>query len=326
MIEKFCIVKGKEGWGDRLQCLLQAIRYSESTRRHLVLDWRDDDWCHDKTEQVSDYFTIDGHSDYNLNDFLEYYDKHRSSATVAPRDWGGKLEDCDYQNYIYNKNLQYGRGNDILYKIATKGVPDFPHDIVVAPTTGKRTWSWNSLSKIRLSRTVETLVTRTFHQLGISLRQYNVVHLRGCSKNWLGGHVGQKKLRTKINSKFPTKDSYFDFLYKKYKEFDVSLPLIILSDNRAIADEWINRYDCGILLDDTHNFNFSKCGTHKIKPNEMGDLSKRTLNMETLRDFTIMIGAKSLSHDGLSYFSNMGFSFIKKNIMLANDLKLLAKH
>jgi hypothetical protein len=305
---------------------MEGIVYAEKTNRHLVLDWRDDDWCHDKTEETSEYFTIVGNSEYSREKFFEYYERNKSSLNVAPRDWKGKVTDVEYDTYIYRKNLQFGRGNQILYKIATKGIVDFPHEVVVYPSSGNRSWSWNSLSKIKLSVPMETLVIRTLRQHDISLRQYNVVHLRGGSKNWLGGHVGQKKLREKINSKFPTKDSYFDFLYKKYKEFDTSLPLIILSDNRAIADEWIDRYECGILLDDTHNFRFSKCGTHKIKPNEMGGLSKRTLNMETLRDFTIMIGAKSLSHDGLSYFSNMGSSFIKKNIMFANDLKLLTKH
>ena len=326
MGKKFCLLKGKEGWGDRLQCLMEAITYAEKTNRHLVLDWRDDDWCHDKTEETSEYFTIVGNSEYSREKFFEYYKRNKSSMRVAPRDWVDKVTDAEYDKYIYRKNLQFGRGNQILYKIATQGIADFPHEVVVYPSSGDRSWSWASLSKIKLSVPMETLVIRTFSQLDISLRQYNVVHLRGGSKNWMGGHVGQKKLREKINSKFPTKDSYFDFLYNKYKQFDTSLPLIILSDSRVIADEWIDRYGCGILLDDTHNFSFSKCGTHKIKPNEMGDLSKRTLNMETLRDFTLMIGAKSLSHDGLSYFSNMGFSFIKKNIMFANDLKLLAKH
>ena len=326
MGEKFCLVKGKEGWGDRLQCLLEAIIYAERTNRHLVLDWRDDDWCHDKSEEVSEYFTIDGNSEYSREKFFEYYEKNKSSLRVAPRDWVDKVTDENYHNYIYRKNLQFGRGNQILYKIATKGVPDFPHEVVVYPSTGQRSWSWKSASKIKLSVPMETLVLRTFRQLGIALRQYNVVHLRGCSKTWLGGHVGQKRLREKINLKFPTKDSYFDFLYKGYKKFDVSLPLIILSDNRELADEWIARYNCGVLLSDTHNFNFSKCGTHKIKPNDMGSLSKRTLNMETLRDFAIMIGAKQISHDGLSYFSNMGFGLIKRNVMFANDLKLLTKH
>jgi len=325
MDEKFCLVKGKEGWGDRLQCLLEAIIYAERTHRHLVLDWRDDDWCHDKSEEVSEYFTIDGNSEYSREKFFEYYEKNKSSLRVAPRDWVDKVTDADYHNYIYRKNLHFGRGNQILYKIATKGVPDFSHDVVVYPCAGRRSWSWESFSKIKLSVPVETSVLRMFRHLDIALRQYNVVHLRGCSKTWLGGHVGQKRLREKINSKFPTEDSYFDFLYDKYRKFDTSLPLIILSDNRAIADKWIARYGDGTLLNDTHNFNFSKCGTHKIKPNDMGGLSKRTLNMETLRDFAIMIGAKQLSHDGLSYFSNMGFGLIKRNVMFANDLKMLTK-
>ena len=319
MSEKFCLVKGKEGWGDRLQCLLEAMIYADKTNRHLVLDWRDDDWCHDKTEDVSKYFTIVGNSEYTRDEFFAYYEQHKHEMTVAPRDWVDKITDGDYQKYINRKNLQFGRGNQILYKIATKGVSDFPHDIVVYPFSGNRSWTWDYITKIRLSNMVETEIICTYLKLGMIPREYNVIHLRGGSKSWNGGHVGQKRLREKINSTFPTKDSYFDFLFEKYQKLNTSLPLLLLTDYKPMADEWVDRYGCGIMLNDTSNSFFKKCGTHKIKPDEMQGLSKQTLNIETLRDFSLMINANGLVHDNISYMSNVAFGVLKRKLTFAKN-------
>ena len=319
MGKRFCISKGKEGWGDRLQCLLQAIRYSEKTGRELVLDWRDDDWCHDKTEDVSKYFTINGHK-YTLNDFFNYYEQNKTEMEVAPRDWGDKITDPNYQNYIYTKPMQYGRKNDILYKIATKGVPDFHHEIVVAPCSGVRAWTWDDIAKIRLSNLVEKSISDSYEEIGLHPGKYIAVHLRGGSKAWNGGEVGQKKLRNKINTKFPTKNDYFEFLYEKYKKVNNKLPVMLMTDYAPMADEWIDRYGCGLVLKTENSF-FKKCGTHKIKPEEMQKVSKQTLTIQTLRDFSVLINSAGIVHDELSYFSNMAFGAKKRNIKFANSDK-----
>ena len=46
---KFVIFKGFEGFGDRLQCLLQIIQYSNITNRILVIDWSDEHWSKEKS-------------------------------------------------------------------------------------------------------------------------------------------------------------------------------------------------------------------------------------------------------------------------------------
>ena len=320
-MEKFCLMKGKEGFGDRLQCLLQGIKYAEKTNRHLVLDWRDDDWCHDKNEDVSKYFTIQKNSEFTRESFFEYYRKHRESLTVAPRDWVDKITDENYQKYIYKKNLQFGKGNPILAKIAKNEIPDFPQDIVVYPSVGDRNWTWSYISKLKLSNMMETEILCTYLKLGMIPRKYNAIHMRGGSKAWNGGHVNQKRLREKINVKFPTKDSYFDFLFKKYQKLDTSLPLLLLTDYAPMATEWVDRYKCGVPIGNTHNNFFKKCGTHKIQPHEMKGLSKQTLCVETLRDFSLMINSNALVHDEISYMSNMAFGALKRKITFAKNKK-----
>lgn len=39
---RFVVHRGTEGFGDRLQQLLMAMRYARATGRALVTDWRDD--------------------------------------------------------------------------------------------------------------------------------------------------------------------------------------------------------------------------------------------------------------------------------------------
>ena len=56
---KFVLLKGMEGFGDRLQCLLQAILYAKSTKRILVVDWSDESWTHDKKINSDKFTTSD---------------------------------------------------------------------------------------------------------------------------------------------------------------------------------------------------------------------------------------------------------------------------
>ena len=59
----------------------------------------------------------------------------------------------------------------------------------------------------------------------------------------------------------------------------------------------------------------------KIKQHEMQGLSKQTLNVETLRDFSIMINSCGLVHDEISYMSNMAFGALKRKITFAKNKK-----
>lgn len=57
---RFVVFKGFEGFGDRLQCLLQALRYARGTGRLLVVDWRDDLWSHGAGLDFEDFMEIRG--------------------------------------------------------------------------------------------------------------------------------------------------------------------------------------------------------------------------------------------------------------------------
>ena len=67
---KYVLLKGVEGFADRLQCLLQVIDYAKKTGRILVLDWRDADWQHDPLECLWNYFTLNGLEWLPIHDFF----------------------------------------------------------------------------------------------------------------------------------------------------------------------------------------------------------------------------------------------------------------
>jgi hypothetical protein len=321
MEEKFILCKGKEGWGDRLQCLLMAIAYANKTKRHLVLDWRDDEWCHDKTEDVSEYFTIEGNCKYKRDEFFEYYNANKDKIRTSPRDSHEIVTELNYKPIMRKSKYCFGRGPQILFQIATKGVIDFEEELTVYNTSGLRSWKYGDFSKIKLSEKIEKNNLICFLENDLVPRQYNVLHMRGGTKEWNGGYVGQKRYRTKINTAFPTKDSYFKFLKSEYDKVDTKLPLLILTDYRKMAEEWIDHYKCGFYLKNTQNDFFIKCGTHKIPDEKLKETGydKKIMNAEILRDQSLMLNAKSVINDGISYFSNMAKRLHKKNINFAKN-------
>ena len=46
-MKKYILLKGYEGFGDRLENLLQTISYCRKTNRVLVVDWSDYMWTND---------------------------------------------------------------------------------------------------------------------------------------------------------------------------------------------------------------------------------------------------------------------------------------
>lgn len=128
---KFAVLKGMEGFGDRLQCLLQAIRYATATGRVLVVDWRDSDWAHDKRLNFEHYFKFIGLTNFPYEAFERYLDDHLSELTVIPRAWKPRLLHDDYERFIFSPVFQM----------------ETPSNVSGRSRTGKRT----TLRRISLS-------------------------------------------------------------------------------------------------------------------------------------------------------------------------------
>jgi len=109
MDEKFAVLKGVCGWGDRLQCLMQAIGYSRRTGRYLVIDWRDSDWTHDQNERVEKWFSIKGVRTTPLSEFLNL---DTGKLSVFPPVWKSVLKSPEYQRWIYKPDFYNAADHD----------------------------------------------------------------------------------------------------------------------------------------------------------------------------------------------------------------------
>ena len=85
---KFVIHRSRCGWGDRIRGLLSAIDYAISTKRILVVDWRDTTWSGDHPEKNFEYyFSLDKIVPYiTYTRFLEIIKKINING-VFPFKW-----------------------------------------------------------------------------------------------------------------------------------------------------------------------------------------------------------------------------------------------
>lgn len=307
-MNRFVVLKGIQGFGDRLQCLLQAIWYAKVTGRHLVIDWRDPDWTHEPDLPLRHWFTITGIKTLELEGFLTYWAAHGTHLTLEPRPWANLLADPAYSRWIYGTDYALPDNNAVIGRIIAGRAPDIDADVVVLPGTGHRSFRYNDLNQLELAGWMQGRIRGFAADLGLAAGQYDVVHLRGGSKRWAGGTVPLKCLDESIHKRWPTQRSYLEDLWRQYKR---SLsrrgvhPLFLLSDRTELAHAWIERYGCGTLVPSMAGTLIRESGTHKLTPEDLGTLSKEDLTYELLRDFTVMLNARLVIGDGVSLFSRM---------------------
>jgi hypothetical protein len=79
--DKFLIVKGKAGMGNRILSALDGILYSRITNRKLIIDWSDYTYSNDKSNVFPRFFTIHG-----LSSLENFFDANYVK-TVCPAIW-----------------------------------------------------------------------------------------------------------------------------------------------------------------------------------------------------------------------------------------------
>ena len=321
---RFVVFKGAQGFGDRLQCLLQAIRYARASQRYLVLDWRDTDWSHDPGLSTEVFFSLEQVKTFGLKEFLAYYQAYQPSLKVVPNSWKHCMASESYLDWIYKPMFWLGSENEWIDLIATYQRRDYDAEVVVYSGVGKRSFTYSDAQCIRLSTWVQAGIEADFQRHGLELGGYDVVHLRGGSKAWQGGHVPLKDLRERIDARWPSQQSYLHELYAQYQQADegpAAEKLILLSDHDDLAQAWRRQFGVGETLT-THNQAFAESGTHKMTAAELHalrpGLTKAELNRELLRDFVVMLHARRVISDGVSLFSDMAKKCAASGVRLMN--------
>ena len=101
--EKYTLLKGCEGFGDRLQCLLQAIEYCKKTGRTLIVDWEDEHWCHEEGKGFDYYFSISGLK--QIDPGLQSNNKRTRDNIYLPKAVGIKTKETVKNEENYKNEL-----------------------------------------------------------------------------------------------------------------------------------------------------------------------------------------------------------------------------
>ena len=295
---KFILFKGKEGFADRLQCLLQAIKYALATNRILIIDWRDEDWSHDINQPIDTYFELKGIKNMYIKDFLEIWGKEKNSLTIYPIAWKDFIENRNCDSFLQNPIFHLPNQAKCIEDISINKIKDFEEDIVVYPGIQHRTFDTKYLQCIELSEFVESKILTFYSKYSLISKKYDVIHLRGGSKKWMGGKLPHNSLVKESHNKWNTANEYIDFLYKKYisesKKVE-ELPLLLISDTYKLISLWIEKYKIGKRVPNVISHRLNESGIHKLKKKDIiknKNISKIEINCECIRDFILMLNSK----------------------------------
>jgi len=318
---KYVLLKGLKGFGDRLQCLLQAIRYAKATQRCLVVDWRDKDWCHDENYAFDAYFSLKGLSSMSYPHFIDTVSKLHSLEWF-PAAWVSKLKARDFDLYINHAAFKLPENGKCIERISAGLRKDFTEDVVVYPGVGERVFHYADISHVTIDHHVEAYILQFADQLGLFSKSYDVVHLRGGTKHWAGGSIEYESPVKHLHTQWDTHERYLEEIYHKHLSGTSSkerLPLYILSDMPNMAELWFDAFGRCQLISNSAHGQMVGSGIHLLDMEALMagcNATKHQLNLECIRDFVIMLNARSLVGDGVSLFSLMAQKFRYNNLTL----------
>ena len=305
---RFVVYKGLEGWGDRIQVGLEAVRYARLTNRIVVFDWRDRDWSGETGRILESFLRFEGVRSFELESFLEYFEAYSDKLTVFPPAWARFVTDGDYVNRVRGQAFRWPSDDVPRSEIVNLKAPDVEADVVIIPFGSRNFW-WADFRHIQLSELVRPVLKAFFRQAGLAFGQYDAVHLRAGSKTWDVRRKMQKQLSEKINEKFPTEASYLDYLVQQVRTIrrdPSTVPLMVISDSRDMAQKFIELVPDARFLGQSFGGEIPGSGIHMASGEDLRakGLNRYDLNIEMLRDFAVLLNAREVFSDDLSMFSN----------------------
>ena len=308
MVEKFVVLKGAEGFADRTQCLMQAMRYARSTCRILVVDWRDEDWVHDPSEPLSDYLSIHDIDTLPIAEFLAELKQNQRPRSITPEAWKDHLFTDQFTTFIRDEPYQLPEKGACLEQIINSGRPDFEAEIVIYPGVFERTYQCSLLNQISLAPWIQTGIKDFAETHQLKEAEFDLIHLRGGSKSWMGGHIPDRSPVKAQHNQWSSAQEYLKPIWEVYQHLLTQVseprPLIVVSDTPKLIELWQQSYQCGKAIPNLVRGELTESGIHKLRPTHT-DINKRDINFECIRDFTLMLNSRILVGDGVSLFSLM---------------------
>ena len=281
--DTYVLLKGAEGFGDRIQCLLQAIRYAERTGRTLVVDWRDDHWCHDGKTGFEAYFTLIGARSASVAKLAEALE---DVPTVHPARWDP------------SKAVEPTRVADLYAHDAFAESEPCTAKCIVHPGVKYRAWRCADAVHIRARPWLAARVARVFEGLS---GQYTAVHLRG------GDRLARRVAETGV--------SPAEYVASLRARVGPSETVVLVSDDAALVAEYTKQCVAAEtpvprvsgLTPPAECVARADAGTHLARPTDLSCawLTKRELNANAVCDFVVLAHAARVVADGESLFSQM---------------------
>ncbi len=283
MEQQIVVMKGFEGFADRMQVLSHCINYCKVNDAVLCVDWRDEMWGQG-TLDFWDYFEIVGIATISLDDVVKEIDL---GASIVPNCWTKKLI-VDPPTRSSLSEAFSGPLNKITYE-------KVDGDIVVASVGLHRMFHSNNLvENIRLKLQVATKIQERLENYFLPC---TVVHLRGTDR-------------------FDT--SLVDQCFKEFSELPLHCKArtYVISDMSDLIAAWIEKVPDAEILNKGSAIlslpNAVKQGSHQYAEEilEYYGVSKFDLNLDTLIEFiglcfaTDAIGSEKSTYFSLSRFMN----------------------
>lgn len=325
-LKKFVVLKGAEGFADRLECLLQAIRYAKVTQRTLVVDWRDLDWSHDRQLSFDNYFRIEGIKWTTLSDFKQKFKANGKNVSIFPPRWIKDLHDDAFDRYMRQNEYRLPDNSACIEAISSGIMCDFEETIVIYPGVGHRTFHYIDASHIIPSDDIKVEIMSFAEKYNLVENGYDVIHLRGGTKTWAGGEISDDHPDKDLHQQWKTKEDYLRNIYEVHQINTKDLPtvpLFALTDTPCLADTWNVHFPEAKLLPNSAHGMLHDTGIHKLRKDHLISTgvgkclpSKHTINFEAIRDFIIMTNSRSLVGDGVSLYSKLAFHLKLSNTKL----------
>lgn len=257
---KYLILKGCAGLGNRLITLTNAIDYSAKTGRVLVVDWSDGQFSNNGENAFTKYFEL---KDVPHLDSAEDIPFSNSLSFYTPL-WKNNLSKSLYELYIqdhstYLNRLLPSKINGTLSKLREYWRVRDEHSLI-------RGSDFNSVLSLfhvndmpigsALSSTIkkDVVVFADFCPLFIEKKLFNNIILKPEIQKEISGLSEQYKLRENtigvhVRMTDKTPQASLDSLIKKIKGYSIKNPQIFLAtDNRGVENIFKKEFDKLISL------------------------------------------------------------------------------
>jgi len=263
------VMKGWQGFADRLQLLSHLLSYCKTNDAAICLDWRDKIWGQGE-EDFSDYFEILGIPTITLQKTVEMA---KRGAKIFPDAWTIDLLEGvpTFDTYSDDYKLTLTEKNERI-----------EGDILITNAKGLRQWSSKILTQhLRFTKPVAQEIIELIKEIK---KPYCVVHLRGTDRSV---------------------DGLFDMYVENYEKIskEKKETVYLISDSPEYVEKWMALYPATqtiIKNPPVLALPRSGRGTHVLEKDKLMEagITKHQLNINLLADF--MIFAFSNSNVGFS--------------------------